>query len=133
MTLLLQETYIAVATVMMVVEGEEKIVIAKPVACRPRFSNLKPITELLSVATDASPSAAFTETDVAVVRPTTARFKPDSCATISRMVIPQRPLSLYIFFELSYLSFLNIYYGSRLSHRKRPQNLTPGAMRYTGQ
>nr|AGT57172.1 TTG2 [Salvia miltiorrhiza] len=77
MTLFLQET-IAVATVMMEIREKEKIVIAKPVACRPHFSNLKSLSDLLSAATDASPPAAFTETAGAVIRPTTVRFKPDS-------------------------------------------------------
>lgn len=63
---------------MMEIEEKEKIVIAKPVACRPRFSNLKTFSDLLSGATNASPSASFTGTAVAVIRPTTVRFKPVS-------------------------------------------------------
>lgn len=117
---------------MIEVEEKEKTVIAKPVACRPRFSNLKTFSELLSVATDASPSVAFTETDVAVIRPTTARFKPGSSVNLIGAVVTQKLLSLYIFVGISHLSFLNIYYGSRLRHQKRPQNLTSGAMWYTG-
>ncbi|KAH6802608.1 hypothetical protein C2S51_034054 [Perilla frutescens var. frutescens] len=63
---------------MMEIEEEEKIVIAKPVACRPRFSNLKSFSDvLISGATNASPTAAFTEAAaIAVIRPTTVRFKP---------------------------------------------------------
>lgn len=61
---------------MVEIEEKEKIVIAKPVACRPRFSNPKSFSDLLCVASNASPSAAFTETAVAVIRPTTVRFKP---------------------------------------------------------
>ncbi|KAL1545884.1 WRKY transcription factor 44-like [Salvia divinorum] len=62
---------------MMEIEEKEKIVIAKPVACRPRFSNPKSLPVLLSVTTDASPPPAFTEA-ATIIRPTTVRFKPDS-------------------------------------------------------
>ncbi|KAK4419149.1 WRKY transcription factor 44 [Sesamum alatum] len=58
------------------VKETEKIVIVKPVACRPGFSNLKSFSELLADAVNASPPAAFSETAVAVIKPRTVRFKP---------------------------------------------------------
>ncbi|KAL0338384.1 UNVERIFIED_CONTAM: WRKY transcription factor 44 [Sesamum angustifolium] len=58
------------------VNEAEKIVIVKPVACRPGFSNLKSFSELLADAVNASPPAAFSETAVAVIKPRTVRFKP---------------------------------------------------------
>ncbi|KAL0342462.1 UNVERIFIED_CONTAM: WRKY transcription factor 44 [Sesamum calycinum] len=60
------------------VNETEKIVIVKPVACRPGFSNLKSFSELQSRchAVNASPPAAFSETAVAVIKPRTVRFKP---------------------------------------------------------
>ncbi|KAI3474029.1 hypothetical protein Pfo_028817 [Paulownia fortunei] len=61
---------------MMEIKETEKIVIAKPIACRPGFSNLKSFSELLSGAVNASPPAAFSETAVTVIRPRTVRFKP---------------------------------------------------------
>ncbi|KAL3628563.1 hypothetical protein CASFOL_027609 [Castilleja foliolosa] len=55
----------------------EKIVIAKPVACRPiAFSKLKSFSTVLSGAVDASPPATFPETSVPIIRPRTGRFKP---------------------------------------------------------
>ncbi|KAK4396300.1 WRKY transcription factor 44 [Sesamum angolense] len=58
------------------VNETEKIVIVKPVACRPGFSNLKSFSELVADAVNASPPAAFSETAVAVIKPRTVRFKP---------------------------------------------------------
>ncbi|KAK6140331.1 hypothetical protein DH2020_025926 [Rehmannia glutinosa] len=57
----------------MEIKEAEKLVIAKPVACRPVFSNSKPV---LSGAINASPPADFSENAVAVIRPRTMRFKP---------------------------------------------------------
>ncbi|KAL6561749.1 hypothetical protein OROMI_017350 [Orobanche minor] len=64
-------------------EEKDKIMIAKPVACRPRLSNLKTFSELISIEIDASSSVAFIEIDVAVIIPITARFKPVSSAEAS--------------------------------------------------
>ncbi|KAG8376490.1 hypothetical protein BUALT_Bualt09G0068900 [Buddleja alternifolia] len=61
---------------MVEIKEAEKIVIAKPVACRPGFSNLKSFSKILSGADNASPPATISGTAVAPIRPRTVRFKP---------------------------------------------------------
>ncbi|GER54330.1 WRKY DNA-binding protein 4 [Striga asiatica] len=63
---------------MMEIKEKDKIVIAKPVATRPRFSNFTklPFSEVISGADNPSPPAAFAETPVTVIRPRTVRFRP---------------------------------------------------------
>lgn len=55
-------------------QDAEKIVVAKPVASRP-YSNLRPFSELLAGAMNASPATSFADATVAI-RPKTVRFKP---------------------------------------------------------
>nr|QGX73551.1 WRKY family protein 3 [Cistanche tubulosa] len=61
---------------MMEIEETDKIIIAKPVACRPGFSTLKSFPAVPSGTVNASPPAALSENAAAVIRPRTVRFKP---------------------------------------------------------
>ncbi|KAJ6362272.1 hypothetical protein OIU78_002639 [Salix suchowensis] len=60
----------------MEIKESERVVIAKPVASRPSCSNFRSFSELLAGAINSSPSDDFPETEVAAIRPKTARFRP---------------------------------------------------------
>ncbi|CAA0830480.1 WRKY transcription factor 44 [Striga hermonthica] len=63
---------------MMEIKENDKIVIAKPVATRPRFSNFNklPFSEVIPGADNPSSPAALAEPPVTVVRPRTVRSRP---------------------------------------------------------
>ncbi|KAJ6746613.1 hypothetical protein OIU74_029150 [Salix koriyanagi] len=61
----------------MEIKESERVVIAKPVASRPSCSNFRSFSELLAGAINSSPSDDFApDTEVAAIRPKTARFRP---------------------------------------------------------
>ncbi|KAJ8754220.1 hypothetical protein K2173_002120 [Erythroxylum novogranatense] len=60
----------------MEIKEPDRVVIAKPVASRPKCSNFRSFTELLTGAIDASPPTVCSETIIPAIRPKTVRFKP---------------------------------------------------------
>jgi len=60
----------------MEIKESERVVIAKPVASRPSYSNFTSFSELLAGAINTTPSNVCSGTAVAAIRPKTVRFRP---------------------------------------------------------
>ncbi|XP_061965210.1 WRKY transcription factor 44-like [Populus nigra] len=60
----------------MEIKESERMVIAKPVASRPGYSNFTSFSELLAGAINTTPSNVCSGTAVAAIRPKTVRFRP---------------------------------------------------------
>uniref|UniRef100_A0A6M2EYP0 WRKY domain-containing protein n=1 Tax=Populus davidiana TaxID=266767 RepID=A0A6M2EYP0_9ROSI len=60
----------------MEIKESERVVIAKPVASRPTYSNFTSFSELLAGAINTTPSNVCSGTAVAAIRPKTVRFRP---------------------------------------------------------
>nr|AEQ29016.1 WRKY3 [Panax quinquefolius] len=62
---------------------DERIVVVKPIACRPTCSTFGSFSELLAGAINVSPNNASSEAAVNAIRPKTVRLKPaGSCAPV---------------------------------------------------
>ncbi|PNX97472.1 WRKY transcription factor 44-like protein, partial [Trifolium pratense] len=58
------------------IEEVERVVVAKPVASRPKCSTYKSFSELLVGAINDTPPIASSQTTISAIRPKTVRFKP---------------------------------------------------------
>ncbi|GAU35345.1 hypothetical protein TSUD_337370, partial [Trifolium subterraneum] len=58
------------------IEEVERVVVAKPVASRPKCSTYKSFSELLAGAINDTPPIVSSQTTISAIRPKTVRFKP---------------------------------------------------------
>ncbi|XP_011004128.1 PREDICTED: WRKY transcription factor 44-like [Populus euphratica] len=77
----------------MEIKESERVVIAKPVASRPSYSNFTSFSELLAGAINTTPSNVCSGTAVAAIRPKTVRFRPVVNRAPGALVSSQAELS----------------------------------------
>jgi hypothetical protein len=58
------------------IEEVERVIVAKPVASRPKCTTYKSFSELLAGAINDTPPIVSSQTTISAIRPKTVRFKP---------------------------------------------------------